>query len=133
MAQITVTKILDGPRNAVFHVSLAGNGEGDITDGVVIDPATSFDPALPANPTLTIYRLWYDLTGFSARLEFDYLVSDTPAWAMSGDQGVCLDFTFFGGLKDRSGAMDGSGKLTVTTSGLSEGDFGTFVVHVHKD
>lgn len=133
MAQLTVTKILDGQKNAVFHVSVLGDGSGDVTDEVVIDPANDFDPALNAKPAMTIEKLWYDLSGFNARLEFDYLVSDTPVWSMSGDQAVQLDFGCFGGIKDRSNVLDGSGKLMLTTSGLGSSDFGTLIVHVRKD
>lgn len=133
MAQVTVTKILDGARNAVFHVSVLGDGLGDVTDEVLIDPTTSFDPAFDSIPSMTIEKLWYDLSGFNARLEFDYLASDTPVWSMSGGQAVQLDFGFFKGLRDRSNELDGSGKLTMTTSGLGAGDFGTLIVHVRKD
>jgi hypothetical protein len=132
MSQIAVTKILDGPRNAVFHVSIVGDAVGDLTDETIIDPATSFDPAYPAKPGMSIDGLWYDLTGFDAWIEFDYLVSDTPAWSMSGGQAVNLDFCPFGGIKDRSNAMDGTGKLTVSTNGLAAGDRGTFIVKIHK-
>lgn len=133
MAQYTITKLADGPRNAVFHVSFTGDGGGELTDLVLVDPTSSFDPTLPGTPTLTIDKLWYDLTGFNAVLEFDYLTSDTPVWSMSGGQANYMDFCHFGGMKDRSDALDGLGKLKLTTSGLGAGDFGTLVVKVRKD
>lgn len=133
MAQVTITKLNDGPRNAVFHVSIFSDGSGEETDSVLIDPATSFDPALNAEPTITIDRLWYDLTGFNAYMEFDYLASDTPVWSMSGGQANSIDFCYFGGLKDRSNPLDGSGKLMLNTSGLGAGDFGTIIIKVRKD
>jgi len=132
MAQITITKILDGPRNGAFHIAIEGDGSGELTDTVLIDPETSFDPTLPGVPTLTIDQLWYDLSGFDAKLEFDYLVSDTLIWAMSGGQSNTMDFCTFGGLKDRS-AMDGQGKLKLSTRGLGAGDCGVMVVKVRKD
>lgn len=133
MSQVVVTKILDGARNAVFHVAIIGDALGDVSDSVIIDPAVDFTPALDAEPSMTIDSLWYDLAGFNARLEFDYLASDTPIWSMSGNQGTHIDFCHFGGLKDRSPAMDGLGKLQITTSGLADGDFGTLVIKVRKD
>lgn len=132
MAQLGITKIVDGQRNAVFHVSFVGTGAGELTDEVLIDPATSFDPALPADPAMTIEKIWYDLTGFSAELEFDYLASDTPVWSMSESQPFCVDFCSFGGLKDRSNPDSGLGKLKITTTGLGDGDFGTLIVQVKK-
>lgn len=132
MPQITVTKILDGARNAAFHIAIAGTGGGEETDAVLIDPAYSFDPALPAMPTLTLTEMLYDLVGFNAKLEFDYLVSDTPLWSMSGGSfaHVCLDF---GGLKDRSNPLDGQGKIKITTNGLGAGDHGVIVIKLRKD
>jgi len=133
MTQYTITKLQDGPRNAVFHISFVADGMGDLTDEVLIDPATSFDPAYPNSPTITIDKLWYDFTGFDARLEFDYLTGDTPVWSMSGFQANYVDFSHFGGLKDRSNPLDGQGKLKITTSDLELGDFGTLVIKVRKD
>lgn len=132
MATITVTKLVDGPRNAVFHVAVAGDAMGDVDDEVLVDLATSFDPALPPVPSLTIERLMYDLTGFDARLEFDYLVGDTPVWTMSERQSTVVDFTAFGGLKDRSDVMDGTGKLMMTTNGLGVDDHGTVIIMLRK-
>lgn len=131
MAQIAITKLIDGPRNAVFQIVFAGNGSGDLTDEVVIDPATSFDPALPAVPGLTIVRLKYDLSGFDAWLEFDYLTSDELIWTMTGDQYVDADLTEFGGLKDRS-PLGGLGKLKLSTNGLGNNEHGTLVIWVRK-
>lgn len=133
MSQVVITKILDGARNAVFHVAITGDALGDVADAIIIDPAVDFTPALGAEPSMTIDSLWYDLAGFNAKLEFDYLVSDTPVWSMSGNQGTQIDFCHFGGLKDRSPEMDGLGRLKITTSGLADGDFGTLVVKVRKD
>lgn len=132
---VSITKLLDGPRSAIFHIFIKSDGvSGDMTDEVLIDPATSFDPALRAKPTLTIDQLWYDLSGFDARLEFDYLVDDTAAWTMSGGNGIHMDFGCFGGLKDRSNVLDGTGKLMITTNGLAAaGDCGTIVIKVRKD
>lgn len=131
MAQIRITKLHDGPRNATYHVALAGDGTGDLTDQTVIDPA-AFDPPMPSVPALRINLLWYDLTGFDARLEYDYLTSDTPIWSMSGGTANQLDFACFGGLSDRSVELDGSGKIMLTTSGLGSGDFGTIIIAAKK-
>lgn len=132
MAQIGITKIMDGPRNAVFHIAIEGDGSGDVTDAIVIDPTTSFDPALPPVPTLTLDHLWYDLTGFDAKLEFDYLVSDTLVWSMTGDQYCAVDLSCFGGLKDRS-PISGEGKLKLSTRGLGTAETGIIVIKVRKD
>lgn len=131
MAQISVTTLLDGPRNAVVHVSFLGDGTGELTDEVLLDPA-AFDPPLPPVPALRIDRLWYAFAGFDARLQFDYLASNTPVWSMLGGEAIHMDFAGFGGLTDRSDALDGSGKLLLTTVGLEEGSFGSMVIWARK-
>ena len=132
---VTVTKLLDGARSAVFHIYIKSDGlTGELTDQVLIDPATDLNPVLNAVPSLTIDQLWYDLSGFDARLEFDYLVEDTAVWTLSAGNGVHMDFSQFGGLKDRSNILDGTGKLMITTNGLlSAGDNGTIIIKVRKD
>lgn len=132
MAQIAVTNLVDGLRNAVIHVSIKGDSTGDLVDEVIVDPATSFELALPAVPALRIDKIWYDLTDFNAFLEFDYLSSNTPVWSMSGNQPVELCFEGVGGLTDRSNELNGSGKLKLTTSGLALGAFGTIILHLKK-
>jgi hypothetical protein len=132
MAQIKITALNDGPRNAIFHVALAGDGTGDLVGETVIDPATSFDTPLPPVPALRIMRLMYDLTGFDARLYFDYLATDTPVWTMTGDGSGEFDFGAFGGLTDRSLELDGTGKLLLSTTGLDAGGLGTIVIVAKK-
>jgi hypothetical protein len=133
MAQYGITKIMDGPRNAVFHVVFEGDGSGDLADVVLIDPATSFDPALPGIPSLTIDKLWYDLSGFDAKLEWGFLTSDLLIWSITGDQYCNPDLGHFGGLKDRSPSPDGNGKLKITTRGLGNGETGFLTIKVRKD
>ena len=132
---VTITKILDGARSAVFHVFIKSDGaSGDLTDHVLIDPAVDFDPAMSQKPVMTIEQLWYDLSGFDARLEFDYLTDDTAAWTLSGGNGVHMDFCHFGGLKDRSNVLDGTGKLMLSTNGMTAAsDNGTIIIKVRKD
>lgn len=129
---VVITKILDGSRNAVFHVTITGDALGDLVDATLIDPADSFDPAMAPQPALSIDALWYDLNGFSAALEFDYLTSNTPVWSMSEGQPAQLDFCCIGGLSDRSNPADGLGKLKISTSGLSVGDIGTIIIKARK-
>lgn len=133
MAQAAITKITDGNRSATFHVFIEGDGSGELSDLVIIDPETSFDESIEGVPTLTIERLWHVFSGFSAKLEFDYLTGDTPAWVMpDGSAGSKFDFYKFEGIKDRS-AVDGQGKIKITTVGLGLGDFGSFMIRVRKD
>lgn len=131
---IETTVIEDGPRNVIVHVYLSSDGaSGEVDKEVIIDP-TQLVPALAGVPTLTVMKLFYDLNGFNAELSFDYLVSDTPLWVMSGPGSSHVCFKEFGGLKDRSNVLDGTGKLQLTTSGFtSVGDKGSIIIHARKD
>lgn len=135
---VKITKLLDGPRNAVFHVFLQSDGSGELTDYTLIDPTVDFNPALPARPIMTIQEIWYTTVGFDLRLEFDSLV-DNQQWVIGGNSGngsgtnhIC--FNKFGGLKDRGG-LDSNGKLLITTTGFTTAnvDQGSLVLMIRKD
>ena len=131
---IAITKLLDGPRHAIYHVYLVCDGaSGELVDQTLIDPV-DLVPSSGAVPSLTIEEINYDLSGFSARLEFDYLVSDTGAWVMSADNHACVNLAPYGGIKDRSNVLDGTGKLMMSTKGFtSADDAGVIVLKVRKN
>lgn len=132
MNTVNITKLLDGEREATFHVFIEGDGSADETDLVLIDPTSDVSPALGSVPSFTIEKIWYDLSGFNAVLGFGYLLTGTPIWNLSGNQSNFVCFSEIGGLKDRSGNLDGTGKLTITTRGLEIGDTGSIVIKVRK-
>lgn len=130
---VEITKLLDGPRYGVYHIFLKSDGSGDLENTVLINPTEDFTPPYESLPSMAIETIQYDLSGFSARLEFEYLINNTPIWSMSEGPGSEVDFTNYGGVRDRSGILDGTGNLLLTTSGFSIGDFGTIVIKVKKD
>lgn len=132
MAQLSIDQIHDGARNAVFHISILGDGTGDLDKQVIVDPAADFDPPLPPTPALRLTHIWYDLGGFSASLHYDYLSSERPLWSMSPNGAADMDFLIFGGLTDRSPVLDGSGQVLLTTSGLISGLEGSIVIALKK-
>ncbi len=129
----TVTTLVDGPRSAVFHVYMESDGaSGELVDFVIADP-TALYPTEKARPSFTIEEVWHSFTGFDAKLEFDSVV-DTPIWVLSQQTGNIQCFNKFGGLKDRSNSLDGSGKLLLSTTGFtSAGDMGSLVIQVRKN
>ncbi len=130
-----ITKLNDGMRNAVFHVFIQGDGvTGDMNDLVIVDPSKDLDPILGKRPCLTITELWYSFSGFDAKLEFAYLTDDNGVWSLAPGNGNHLCFDSFGGIKDRSNPLDGTGKLMLTTIGLlSASSCGTLIIKVRKD
>jgi hypothetical protein len=126
---VTITKLVDGQRNAVLHVYVASDGAaGELSDQVVVDASS-----LSGAPTkLTIERICWAFQGFSGRLEFDATADSPAAVLFDGDNG-CLDFSSFGGLPDPAGAGS-TGDILLTTTGFSaSGDEGVLIIEVRKD
>lgn len=127
---VTITKLLDGPRHAIFHTYLKCDGTtGEIQDAVVISLA---DVGLNGKSRLTIEEIWWDFSGFGVRLEFNDLV-DTPIWTISPGASNHINLqNNLGGLLDRSG-LDGNGSLLFNTYGFdSATKQGTFIIKIRK-
>lgn len=131
---VDITKIIDGEKWAIFHVYVRGDGAtGDVSKQVIIDPAL-ICPKQKRKPMFSITEIWSSLSGFDARIEFDYLNDETGMWAIPRGNPSHMCFDSFGGLKDRSPTLDGSGKLMLSTSGLLSADCcGTVIIKVRKD
>lgn len=129
-----ITKLLDGDRSAVVHIFIQGDGQSaDFSKLTLIDPNVDLCPKLGRRPCLTITEIWYDLGGFDAKLEFDYLNDETGVWALTQSNGNHLCFDSIGGIKDRS-PVDGTGKLMLSTFGLlSASACGSIIIKVRKD
>lgn len=132
MSQVVTTVLNDGDRYAVVHVAIQGDAAGDLAGEVIVDPASTFSKALPNVPSLTITKLWYDLTDFNGRLDYEFLPDNTPVWNMSSGFSSTMDFTEFQGIKDKSPA-DGTGKILLSTSGLLAGGYGSIIIKLRKD
>lgn len=131
---VTITKLLDGPRNAAFHIYLKSDGSsGELSSQVLIDPTTSVSPALPAGATFTITEIWYSNVGFDSLLSWD-ASSSTAAWKIpAASDSNHISFDNIGGIKDRSGS-GATGKLVISTNGFTEATKeGTMIIKVRKD
>lgn len=130
---VTIRKMLDGPKHAIFHVYLASDGAaGELTDQVIIDPTTDITPALTAGADLTVECIWFQVDGFSVRFEFD-ATADTPIWMLTPGTDSFVDFRDMGGIKD-SGGAGATGKIQITTTGFTAStDQGTFIIKVRKN
>jgi hypothetical protein len=129
--EVVVTTLLDGPRNTTVHVSIRSDGvAGDLDSFEIVDP-NDFQYPAGWDGMFTIEKIVSGMSGFSASLEFDYLVNETFIWAVP-EYDTDFDFTPFGGLKDRSNTLDGTGKVLLSTRGLGVGDVGSFVLQLRK-
>ena len=127
---VITTTTLDGPKDIILHVYIKSDGSGvDLQNELIVDPD---DLEMPADSNyFTIKTIQSSLDGFSARLRFEYLIEGTWIWVLPEDMS-CFDFTTLGGLRDRSGELDGTGRVLLSTRGLGTGDEGSFVIKMSK-
>lgn len=126
---IVITPISSGDRNVTLHVYVKGDASGDVTDYVIADPA---DYGMTGeNRFFTIRGVQSCLSGFFSTLKCEYLASDSLMWVLPEFES-CQDFTDYGGLKDPSNPLDGTGKILLSTRGLAQGDEGSFVLRLKK-
>jgi len=131
---VTIRKLVEGAKDAWFYVYLKCDGaSGELTDQVLIDPATSFNSRYPTPTKLTVLELKYTFVGFDGMLEFD-ATTDDAIWKLSStgnDPDICL--SDFGGITDPQ-SSGSTGKIQITTTGFTAAtDEGTLVIRVRKD
>ena len=129
---VTVTKLLDGPRNVIHHVYIKSDGtSGDLDSVVIVDPVVL---GMTGEAVFTLDDVTWGFNGFSASLMFDVFPGDdTLIWVLPVNAGNYVDFKKYGGLRDRSNSLDGTGKLLLSTTGLQDvGDEGSLVIKLRK-
>ncbi len=135
MATILTTTIpVNGSRDFVAIIQIDGtSAAAELAGAAVIDPQAAITnvqasvglTGLPAD--FKIKRIDWNLTGFSAQLEWD---ATTPIQAAALSQyGDTLEF-FEAGAPVTNGAGTGkTGKLLITTKGLVAGMWGTIIIN----
>ena len=127
--KVNTTIVNDGPVYLVMHVYIESDGaSGDLLNEILLDPV---DIGKPTSNRFVIERIDYNFSGFSGVIGFESeLVDKTLIWTLSEGNSLA-DFKLIGGLADRSD-IDGSGKIQISTNGLSAGDNGTMIIHIRK-
>jgi hypothetical protein len=117
---IRVTKLIEGQRDAYFHIYILGDGSAtELTNETVVDPTVDLNPTMDHVPTFTLVEVWYSVPQGNLILSFNDL-NPTQMWVLNGNDSNHISFDKFGGLKDTSG-IDGTGTLLVSTVGLQTG------------
>ena len=129
MATATVTKLINGTKRDVIHVTVVGDGS-DITQGVIYDySADTYAPAAATKLWVESITPWMDGTG-SFELYWDG-GTDFFIWGAPQYQpGNNIDFTCFGGIGNK--ATTPTGDLTMNTTSLGSGDHMGFVIVIRK-
>lgn len=125
---VTKQKVIDGDRNAVIHVWIAGEAAGsDETDTVIVDVSD-----LSGSPSeVSLQKVHASLSGFTALLEWD-ATTDVPFFQLPDGSEVNADFCGFGGLQNNAGTGV-TGDITITTTGLDAAtDHGHITLWVRK-
>lgn len=123
----TVTKqtLIDGQRNLVLQVYIAGDGSGEETGTIIVDVST-----FAGNPaTVRVNRIQADLSGFAAALLWD-ATTDVPFLDLI-DGRSAQSFRKIGGLINNS-STGKTGDILITTLGLGTGDKGTITIEMVK-
>ncbi len=126
---VEITPILGGPNKLQLHVYIKGDGaSGDLVNFELIDPA---DYGMTGTARfLSLEHVQSSFAGFYATLKFDYLMNGTFVWVLP-EFDACQDFSKVGSLKDRSNPLDGTGKVLLSTVGLTDGE-GSFVIQLNN-
>lgn len=125
---VTKTTLLDGKRNTAILVNIVGDGSGEETATTIFD-RSQFAPT----DNLTINALTIDgrLQGFSAFLAFD-ATTDLPFAQLADGPQVFFHYPEIGGIPSSAAGAGANGNIVITTSGLGNGDRGTFILHLIK-
>lgn len=129
-AQLSIVKVVDGSRLVVLQVYIKGDNSGELVNEVLADPASLY-PKMASKPCFSILEIDYDFSGFDVQLAYDS-TPDQPIWNLPmASSSNHEDFRHMGGLADRSG-LDGTGKLLISTKGLSVNKHGSFTITMKK-
>jgi hypothetical protein len=126
---VTVTKLLDGPRNLHLLVNIAGDGSGEETNRLLVDRSAY----APVDGTkLVVEKIDGHLTGFSARLSFDATADLEIAQLPDGEKfEYCFEKS--GGIASSKAGAGANGDILLTTASLGNGDRGTFTLCLRKN
>ncbi len=112
-------------KNIVRLIHIASDGTEE-TDLVVYDNSSFVADTSKGKLDRVI------ITGDAAvvRLEWDQ-TADSPAIAVSADNGMDLDFREFGGIANPQGT-GATGDLVLSTADLDSGDEVTIIIHINQ-
>lgn len=133
MAQVTVTKIVEGNSHLIVRLDLMSDGTGELIQEIVLSPSDLSPPMPNTRPAFRIMQMWYGMVWFDVALGFGTL-QPSPVWTIARDSDSHTDFRSFGGLADYATTppSDENGKLWISTNGFVVGSQGTLVLELRK-
>lgn len=125
---IVKTTLVDGAKNLVVLVNIAGDGSGEENGTLLIDRSAY---ANTAGLKLVMRKIEGDLSGFTARLLFD-ATTDLEIAQLPDAHQFCYDWKKIGGLASPKAGAGYNGDVLISTLGLGAGDRGTFTLEMWK-
>ncbi len=155
MAHIVHQTILnDSSKDAVVQLYFESDGvSNDLVNQVLIDPTVpfsvypynndnpnttdyAFQPVVQKRQKLIVAKIWAELQDFSLTLAFQDAndsVVNQRIWSVGPYTRSALDFTYFGGIQDKTFPLDIATKIVGSTLGLSTPrSRGSVIVMVRK-
>lgn len=127
---ITKTTLLDGPKNLVQLINIAGEAAGSEETNTVLVDRSAFSSV--DGQRFSVVKIEGLLTGFSAALSFEATADLVFVRLPDGDW-FCHDWDEFGGISSDKAGAGANGDILLTTSGLTAAaDVGTFIIHLRK-
>ena len=130
-ASATLTKLVDGSKRQVVHVTILSDG-AELTDSVVYD--FSEDGTLTGDTTaakIKIDQVWFSNPTAAGQIFVEHDGSTDRLACGSGFNGNDLqDFRSFGGIGNH--AASPTGDVTVTTLGFASGDQAVVILDIKK-
>lgn len=121
---LTISFPMKGTKLFTAKIDIVGDGSGEISATTVIDPSTDLPSPLGK---FKIRAIQWDLVGFDAQLLWD---ATTDVHAFELPQGVCGGHRFSdtGSHLINNAGTGVTGKLLITTTGLSSSGKGTIFI-----
>lgn len=125
---VTSQTLVDGPKNLIMKFTNVSDGTGE--SAVLKVDVSTFPSALGVPTGVSIDRIQASTSGMAVRILWD-ATSDVDCFLVPTDELVDLDFNFFSGLQNNSGAGK-TGDINFTTIGHTSGDVYTVVLYMSK-
>tara|TARA_R110002126_G_scaffold162081_1_gene310039 strand:+ start:71 stop:475 length:405 start_codon:yes stop_codon:yes gene_type:complete len=128
---VTVTTVIDGPREAVFYLTNTsdGGGEAAVTKVDVSELSALQDGT--ACTGVRIKQITFTNVGMGVKLLWD-ATTDVIAAQLPADYSDTLDYSDMSGLPNVAAAGGNTGDIQLTTVGHSDGDTYSIVLHCLK-
>lgn len=120
---ITTQALVNGSKNLVLKVDIAGDGSGDESATLLVD-ASAYNAS-----QLTLMGVHGFLVNFTCDLLWD--ATANVRILRIPDYDVSQDFTHFGGVWNNAGTGK-TGDVLLTTTGLGNNEVGTLILEFQK-